>query len=128
MNAQASFPTQASKPATAPSKLWLAIGCFHISALVYVALGFLMFVLFAEESRPIAIVVAMACWGMGIGVGLVNWGLRQHRFWAWIAGLCLCGVYIPSLFMPLGGLALWGLLDGESLTAFGVRKQVPHPQ
>jgi hypothetical protein len=106
-----------------PSKLWLAIVCFRISALIYIALGFLVFALLADEQTAVGVVGAMLCWGFGIGIEVVIWGLRQQSFWAWIAGLCLCGLYIPSLFLPLGALALWGLLDGESLTAFGVRRQ-----
>jgi catechol 2,3-dioxygenase-like lactoylglutathione lyase family enzyme len=54
------------------------------------------------------------------GIELVALGLRRRRFWAWVAGLCIFGVYAPSLFLPLGALGLWGLLDAGSRRAFGV--------
>lgn len=111
-----------------PSKLWLAIVCFRISALIYLGLGFLVFALLADEQPAVGVFGAILCCGFGIGIEVVIWGLRQLRFWAWIAGLCLCGLYVPSLFMPLGALALWGLLDNDSLVAFGVRKQAQQPE
>ena len=34
--------------------------------------------------------------------------------WAWIVGLCVAGIYISSAFLPLGIIALVGLIAPES--------------
>ena len=60
------------------------------------------------------------CLALVLGIELVAYGIHRRGFWAWIAGLCIFAVYVPSLFFPLGVLGLWGLLDGGSREVFGV--------
>jgi len=64
----------------------------------------------------------MACFALALaaGVEVVAYGIRKRRFWAWIAGLIIFGIYLPSLFLPLGVLGLWGLLAASSRVEFGV--------
>ena len=60
------------------------------------------------------------CLALAVGIEFVAAGLRRRRFWAWVAALCIFGIYLPSLFLPLGALGLWGLLDLGSRAEFGM--------
>ena len=68
---------------------------------------------------------------LALGVEVVTYGIRQRLSWAWLAGACIFAVYVfsmflplfvlsplalfvPALFLPLGGLGLWGLMDAGS--------------
>ncbi len=44
--------------------------------------------------------------------------LKQNRFWAWVAGVAVGGLYAPSLFLPLGVFILVGLLSDGSRARF----------
>jgi hypothetical protein len=46
--------------------------------------------------------------------------LKRRRFWAWVAGIIVGGLYAPSLFLPFGVMILVGLLSADSRMAFGV--------
>src|SRR5512145_3488802 len=41
--------------------------------------------------------ISLAC---AVGIELVIQGLKRYKYWSWIAGLCIAGLYIPSLFLP----------------------------
>jgi hypothetical protein len=69
---------------------------------------------------PIAVGVLIFFLALIAGIELVVYGLHRRRFWAWVAGLCIFGVYVPSLFLPLGVLGLWALLDSGSRAEFAV--------
>jgi hypothetical protein len=110
------------------NRVAIALVCLHISAVIYLILGLgflgLCFVADFGAHRAIAIafgvVMLITCIALVIGIEVVASGLRRHRFWAWVAGLCIFGLYVPSLFLPLGALGLWGLLDPGSRAAFGI--------
>ena len=106
-------------------KIGLTIVSLHISAALYVIVGVLMLLLFSGEDEtglglPLAIGMCVLCLALAAGVEVVVFGLHQRKFWAWVAGLCICGTYVPSLFLPLGALGLWGLLDSDSRAEFTV--------
>jgi len=107
-------------------KLGLAIVCLHISAVLYVLVGgffiALVTVLDDEMKLPMAVGVGgvLLCLALAAGVEFVAFGLRRRRFWAWAAGLCIFGIYMPSIFLPLGVLGLWGLLDSGSRAECGL--------
>lgn len=114
-----------------PHRIGTALVCLHVSAGIYATLGIASPWLFAWISelddgpgRRWGIVVGVAVLSLFAvlvaGIELVAHGLRRRRFWAWVAGLCIFGIYVPSLFLPLGVLGLWGLLDAGSQQAFGV--------
>ena len=48
-----------------------------------------------------------------IFVEIVIKSLKNNKFWAWVAGLIICGLYVPSLFIILGIIGLVGLLDKD---------------
>jgi hypothetical protein len=107
-------------------KIGLATTCLHISAVLYLVLGALMFPLFTHDDETgygsvIAAGFFVFCLILVAGIELVVYGLHRRKFWAWVAGLCIFGLYAPSLFFPLGALGLWGLLDKGSRAEFGIK-------
>lgn len=112
--------------ATKQNKIWLTIACLHISAVLYVLVGILVLVIFMNLDDGDAINTPLGVFGLifslaiAAGVEVIVYGLKQRKFWGWVAGLATCGVYTPSLFFPLGALGLWGLLDEGSRAEFGM--------
>ncbi len=51
---------------------------------------------------------------------MVARGLRRRRYWAWVAGVCILTLYIPTVFLPLGAVGLWALLTPATRALFGV--------
>jgi hypothetical protein len=115
-----------------PHRIGLAIVCLNISAVLYLIVGVLMFTpLLAEGDGPLgglpfAIGVLIFLLALIVGIEFVVYGLHCRKFWAWVAGLCIFGVYVPSLFFPLGALGLWGLLDNGSQAEFDVGRSGSH--
>jgi fumarate reductase subunit D len=119
-------------------RISMAIVCLHISALLYFMVGVLTLLLFGfgvwppdpepgpREVPPFVerlvggLCILVLCLALIAGIEVVVYGLHQRKFWAWIAGLCIFGMYAPSLFFPLGALGLWGLLDSGSRAEFGL--------
>jgi thiol:disulfide interchange protein len=104
----------------------LTIACLHISAALYCLLGISLFLLSRTADRSeslgpglVAFLLVLTL-ALAFGVELLVTGLKKRRSWAWIVGLIVCGLYIPSLFLPLGALGLWGLLAAGSRKTFGV--------
>ncbi|HKB03910.1 MAG TPA: hypothetical protein VKD90_16935 [Gemmataceae bacterium] len=107
-----------------PHRIGLAIACLHVSAALYLLVGALMFSPYllsdTGPSLPAAIALAALCLGLSAAAEVIAAGLRRRRLWAWIAGLCVFGMYLPSMFLPLGAVGLWGLLDAGSRAQFGI--------
>ncbi len=116
-------------------KIGLATVCLHIIAAVYVMGGLLViyfFVYYGENDlrpglllqlRLETVFASLVCFGLAALVEFVIHGLRRRKFWAWVAGLCIFGLFLPTYFFPLGALGLWGLLDNGSRAEFGVQKK-----
>ena len=109
-------------------RISLAINCLHVSAAIYmfVGFGFLIYVLLLEGGADLFVFGALMFvlnLLLVAGIEFVVKGLRRRRFWAWVAGLCIFGVYTCSIFLPLGVLGLWGLLDRGSRSEFGISVQ-----
>jgi hypothetical protein len=102
-----------------------ALVCLHISALLYVVLGIGFYFLLnslAEEDRESAaagIVFAVFCFTLAVVVETIAWGIRRRYYWAWILGVGTFALYVPSIFMPLGILGVWWLMDDSSRAEFG---------
>jgi type II secretory pathway pseudopilin PulG len=118
---------------TPPNRLNLAVISLRIGAVIYalIAVGTLLVAAFVESPDPsdpadrwvwlgmLAFLAVIALGMAGVSELIVR-GLHRRRTWAWIAGLCVFGLYVPSLFFALGGLGLWGLLDPGSRSLFGM--------
>jgi len=116
-------------------RIGMAVVCLHISAVLYLLVGILPLLFFflsedtsgAEATLGIALSIGLLvlCLALIAGVEFVASGLRRRKFWAWIAGLCIFAIYLPTLFLPLGAIGLWGLLDTGSRREFGVGSSGP---
>jgi Ca2+/Na+ antiporter len=110
----------------------MTIVCFHISTVLYVLLGIGFLAIFAtvpldpelpRSFGPIfGVVTFVLCLVFAAGVEVVVWGLKKLKYWAWITGIVTCAFYISSIFIVLGGLGLWGLLDAETQAAFNAAR------
>ncbi len=110
-----------------PSKLNQFIVLLRVSSLLYglIALGsaalLLLFPLLkispSSEDGIVLILMAILMSIMSVGIIIFNEvvinSLKKGRFWAWIAGVCISGLYIPSIFLPLGIFMLLALIDDE---------------
>ena len=94
-------------------KLNKTIIILHISAVIYFLLGIALLTVLSRYIRFGASIIALVSIGMGVFVEIVIKGLKDNKFWAWVAGLIICGIYVPSLFIILGIIGLIGLLDKE---------------
>lgn len=99
------------------TRLHWTILCLHISAVLYLLMALFLPILIVRvhpdegTGRIIGLVFLVVSLLMAVGVEVVVAGLKRHRFWAWTAGVIICGLYIPSLFIVLGAFGLLGLLD-----------------
>ncbi len=71
------------------------------------------------------IFLSVFCILLAVGIEFVISGLKKRRYWAWLAALIACCLYLPSLFFVLGGLGLWGLIDPDTRAAFPPPGQTP---
>ncbi len=116
-----------------PKGLWTAIVCLRISEVLYILLALLfgtfgtMGDLFGEKPTSqgeyfyilgFTIFFVFLSLGMAVFIEVVCRHLKQGKYWAWIAGLILCGIYVPSLFIVLGIIGLIGLLKPETRKYF----------
>lgn len=113
------------------SKIGYATVSLQISATIYLILG-LIFIFFMpnliagspalqEEIHSwIAPVFGGFFFSIAVLIQFLVRGLKRRRFWAWILGLCVFCVYLPSAFFPPAGFGFWGLLARTSRREFGV--------
>jgi hypothetical protein len=108
------------------NRIGVTIGMLHVCAFISVATGVLLLTLAGDpdmtdafEGTPIGFIAAV-CSIFALAVEVTVLGLKKRKFWAWVAGLCLCAVYTLSVLLPLGALGLWGLLASGSRRDFGL--------
>ena len=111
-------------PVPIPPTLTKVFVAFHISAAVYFLLGLAAMSVvpisfFARASIGAFEMILIVFMGgfsllLGVGVEVVIWNIKKGKHWAWIAGICIAGIYIGSGFLPLGIIALVGLLDNQA--------------
>ena len=114
-------------------KLKKTILCLRISSVFYFVLGTLIASLLLFFSKKMfgehptgdtlgglitAIFMAILSLAMAIFVEFVIHGLKKTKYWAWIAGVILTAMYIPSLFIILGIIGILGLLDKSVMSDF----------
>ena len=111
------------------SRVGVALVCLHISAVLYLLLGLSLPLLLtlddggnldAFAATGISVFLFFFCALIAVGVEVVAYGIHKRKFWGWVAGLIVFGIYAPSLFLPLGAFGLWGLLATGSRAEFGV--------
>lgn len=121
-----------------PSKLkWVTIP-LHFSAVAYIIIALLSVLPFlsifgmtesvaASDFEMAIFMVTLALFVvlsvvMVVFIELVVSHLKKGRFWAWIAAICLAGLYIPSLYFPMGIFMILGLIN-EDVKEFCSRKK-----
>lgn len=130
------------------SALRLAIINLRITAVIYWILGagllvfpFIYLLLYVIWGFDLALMPGLGPVGNLIAVTLYAWfaaffalapaifleciihGLKRYKYWAWICGIIMCGIYIPSGFIVFGILGLVGLLDRAVTNEFNQRRQ-----
>src|SRR3989344_678736 len=103
-------------------KLNKTIVVLHISAAIYLVLSIASLTVSPKYLPFLAPYIALFI-GMGVFVEIVIKGLKDNKYWAWIAGLVVCGLYIPSIFIVCGIIGLIGLLNKEVRTDFFKNKK-----
>lgn len=111
-------------------KIGLAILGLRISTIIYylIIAGFIIggFMIPAdfEEASPLELwLIAGFTLPFVILLEVVILNLKRRKYWAWIAGIIVGGLYVPSIFLPLGAMILVGLLVNGSMQEFGVLKK-----
>ncbi len=99
-----------------------AIACLRIieGFYIFIALGFFSMILFlVTEDSPqkiglvFFIISFLIMMGLVIFLGYIVKDLRRKKFWAWVAGVCIFGLCLPTIFLPIGILGLFWLLKPE---------------
>lgn len=121
-----------------PEKMkWVTIP-LHLSAVAYIVvalfsgLAFLAFPVMLESSPQSEVVIMIVTMilmvllsvGMILFIELVVSHLKKGKFWAWIAAICLAGLYIPSAYFPLGIFMIIGLVDEEVKQFCGKKQRI----
>lgn len=97
----------------------------HISSVTYAfialvcLLGLIFFPMdeFGEDKSVFQITAVMMVFfgcAFAVFIELVASALKKGKYWAWIASICLAGLYLPSAFLPLGIFMLIGLLKEDT--------------
>lgn len=60
----------------------------------------------------------LCCGGVGVLNAAVAVGLGRGSKWAWIGGLILGGMYLPSICLPFGAVIYLALLQTEARALF----------
>ena len=110
-----------------PGLGWVVVS-FRVAAVLYLLLGGFLTVLLIiillksveNVDYSLFIVVSVVSFIMVVVTEVVIYGLRKKKFWAWVGAIMLSALYIPSIFLPLGVIALCGLLTKD------VRKNYLH--
>jgi Kef-type K+ transport system membrane component KefB len=108
-------------------KIELAILGIRISTVIYYLIivgcivGWFLLQSDSEEFLPLVLwLLAGFTLAFVIFLEMVIVYLKRRRYWAWVAGIIIGGLFIPSLFLPFGVMILVGLLHEDSRKAFGV--------
>jgi hypothetical protein len=107
-----------------PHRIEMAIICLRLSSVFYLlfSTGFLLMAVLSHMYTDLVIcsIIVIVCIALVAGTEFVARGLKRREYWAWVVGLCIFVIYAPFLFLPIGALGLWGLLDRGSRSDFGI--------
>ncbi len=107
-------------------RIGVATICLHSSSAIYLIAGLAFLGYSRLPAQPTnlpseaGLVGCITCLTLAAGIELVARGLRRRRYWAWVAGVCILTLYVPTVFLPLGALGLWALLTPATRALFGV--------
>ena len=111
-----------------PRRLKMTVVCFHFLAVLSVICIVPITLAIGSEGtgapKFVLLSVPWVCVLFALVVELVAWGLKRRQYQAWVSGIVISGLAIIFHFLSmgiggiLGGLALWGLIDSETVAAF----------
>lgn len=110
-------------------KITTAIVCLRISQVFYILIGVgvpMLMTLLDED--PIVVGIFSAVMGITtlsilVGLEVLIYGLKKRKKWSWIVGLIVFGLYIPSLFLPLGVIGMIAMMKPETQRVLGASIQ-----
>lgn len=94
------------------NKIKTSIICLRISSISYLIIG-VLFLFFSSEDSLLKFLTILICAILFFFIEKVIIGLKNNQRWAWISGIILFAIYLPSLFIVLGILGLVNLLKPE---------------
>lgn len=116
----------------------LATLALHISAVLYVLVGILLILVpFAWDPATtddyslrsgIMWFLAALCIALAMLARSLIGALRQRKRWAWITAAVLFALYLPSAFLPLGAVGLFGLMSEGTRAQFPVARRDSAPR
>ena len=107
-------------------RIGVAAICLHICSAIYLiaSLAFMGYSLPSAQPTRLPSAIGWAtgalCLAFAAGIELVARGLRRHRHWGWVAGVCILTLSIPTVFLPLGAVGHWALLTPATRAFFSV--------
>ena len=93
-------------------RIGVAAICLRISAAIYLIAGLAFIGYSLPSAQPtrlpsgIGWATGALCLAFAAGIELVARGLRRHRHWGWVAGVCILTLSIPTVLLPLGAVGL----------------------
>ena len=106
----------------------ISLFCLHIAAILITFFCVYIFILSiqidalddASEVVFSSIIRLIFYFALAALNEVVARAIKKRKFWGWIVGIIIFGLYIPSLLLPIGVLGLWALLTPDSRRAFGI--------
>lgn len=127
-NAYRLRPVLKVDPAGPVDRTRLATVALHVSEMLYVIAGAMLILGPFSWDRVAGsdfVMRAGTCWVLAalcIGLAVlslqVGRGLRRRKRWAFRAAVVLFAVYVPTFFMPIGAVGLYGLLSEGTRARF----------
>ena len=122
--------TEAHRPV---ERTRLATMSLHISAVLYVITGVLLALVplawdpatTVEYTLRSGVMWLLAVLSIALAI-LAHFlirALRRRKRWAWITSAVLFAIYLPSAFLPLGAVGLFGLMSEGTRAQFPVARR-----
>ena len=106
----------------------LATISLHISAVLYIVAGALLAMVpftwdpttTVEYTLRSSVTWFLAALSIGLALlaHVLIRALRQRKRWAWVTATVLFSLYLPSAFLPLGAVGLFGLMSEGTRARF----------
>ena len=128
MSTDAGLQATAREDTAGPDRTRLATLSLHISAVLYLVCGALLALVplaWDPETTGEYALRSGVTWFLAVlcvALAALAWaavrGLRRARRWAFRTALVLFLFYLPSIFLPLGAVGLFGLLSEGTRARF----------
>ena len=110
-----------------PKRLKVTLIYLHIITASHFLLGLAVLISGAYRflGESIAAFMIIAIFGVmliviGIGFEIINTGLKELNYWAWITGLIVCAIHLMAAIIILLTLGTWGALGSFIFFLLGI--------